>query len=273
VLGIGRGDSSLAHLGLAPASVAHLARYVQVLRSYLHGEAVDYDALAPFAPQGGHRSVDGLGLAAVPDGSRLGWLRGSLPPVPVEVVGTGPAVLGVGGKYADRAMVAVGADPDRVKWAIEVVRAARAESGIAAPIAIGAFVNVVAHPDVDVARSLVAGGVASVARFSVMHGTVSVPATDSQREVLAGVHRSYDMTAHTRTGASHTAALTAEFIDQFSIAGPAGHCIDRLTELTALGVDRFVVMGPTAGGDRDQQRVASRYLVDDVLPAIRTLNG
>ena len=81
-----------------------------------------------------------------------------------------------------------------------------------------------------------------------MHGTVSVPATESEREVLAGVHRSYDMTAHTRTGASHTAALTAEFIDQFSIAGPAGHCIDRLTELAALGVDRFVVMGPTAGG-------------------------
>src|SRR3954454_13906148 len=51
VLGIGRGDSSLAHLGLAPASVAHFAKYVQVLRAYLQGEAVAYDALAPFAPQ------------------------------------------------------------------------------------------------------------------------------------------------------------------------------------------------------------------------------
>src|SRR3954470_13399758 len=40
VLGIGRGDSSLAHLGLAPASVAHLGRYVEALRAYLRGEEV-----------------------------------------------------------------------------------------------------------------------------------------------------------------------------------------------------------------------------------------
>src|SRR4051812_32717576 len=90
VLGIGRGDSSLAHLGLAPASVGHFARYVRAVRSYLRGEAVPFDDLAAFAPVGDHRPVDALGLAGVPDGSRLGWLRDALPPVPVEVAGTGP---------------------------------------------------------------------------------------------------------------------------------------------------------------------------------------
>jgi hypothetical protein len=48
---------------------------------------------------------------------------------------------------------------------------------------------VVAHPDVDVAR-LAGGGVATFARFSVMHGTVSGPAdptdaTRSQRSTAA----------------------------------------------------------------------------------------
>jgi alkanesulfonate monooxygenase SsuD/methylene tetrahydromethanopterin reductase-like flavin-dependent oxidoreductase (luciferase family) len=42
-LGIGRGDSSLAHIGKEPAPVSALERYVIQLQQYLRGELVDRD--------------------------------------------------------------------------------------------------------------------------------------------------------------------------------------------------------------------------------------
>src|SRR5687768_3933107 len=42
-LGIGRGDSSLAHIGKSPASVSVLEAYLVRLQRYLRGEVVDRD--------------------------------------------------------------------------------------------------------------------------------------------------------------------------------------------------------------------------------------
>jgi 5,10-methylenetetrahydromethanopterin reductase len=44
-IGIGRGDSALAHLVRAPASFAVLDRYVRAVRAYLAGETVAFDDL------------------------------------------------------------------------------------------------------------------------------------------------------------------------------------------------------------------------------------
>src|SRR3984893_15843716 len=51
VLGIGRGDSALARLGRAPASVAQFERYLGVLQAFLRGDEVEFDDL------GFHESV------------------------------------------------------------------------------------------------------------------------------------------------------------------------------------------------------------------------
>ena len=40
VLGIGRGDSALAHLGRAPARLAWFERYLANLQAYLRGDAI-----------------------------------------------------------------------------------------------------------------------------------------------------------------------------------------------------------------------------------------
>lgn len=269
VLGIGRGDSALAHLGQAPASVGHLERYVRTLRSYLRGEGVAYEALAPFQAAGG-RSVDHLGLAEQPDDSRVHWLPGELAPVPVEVAATGPRVLSLAARHADRVMLAVGADLARVRWAIDLVKAEWVAAGRTGAPVIGAYVNVVAHPDRATARALVAGGLSTFARFSVMDGHIHTPVDDSQREVLQSVHRAYDMTHHTQSGSAQTQALTPEFIDRFAVVGPAGECGSRLAELAALGIDRFVVIGPSAGSDRAEAGAAVQRFVAEVAPAVRS---
>src|SRR5262245_15291666 len=121
-LGVGRGDSALAHLGTAPAPVDELERFVRITRAYLRGEAVAFADLIPYE-RDGSRPLDALGLASGPEESRLHWLPPALDPVPVEVVATGPRVLAMAGRTADRVLLAVGADPERVAWSAGVARA------------------------------------------------------------------------------------------------------------------------------------------------------
>lgn len=262
VLGIGRGDSALAHLGFAPAAVADLERYVTTVRAYLGGEAVPFDELAVYQRDGA-RPVDALGLATAPTDSRLHWLDPSLPLVPVEVVATGPRVLDVAAQSADRVLLAVGADPARVQWAVDRVRATNAE------VPIGSFVNVVVHDDPDIGRRLAAGGVATFARFSVMDGRVRTPIDADSEAVLGQVHGAYDMTMHTRSGSAQAATLSGEFTDRFAVVGPAEHCIERLRSLLALGIDRLVVVGPSIDADAGEAKRARHDMVAEVLPALK----
>src|SRR5207249_9844011 len=115
----------------------------------------------------------------------------------------------------------------------------------------------VGHPDRDTARALGEGGVASFARFSVMHGRVSGPADESQRDVLEHLHQAYDMNVHTQAGTPQAAALTDEFADRFAILGPADECTERLSALTKLGLDRLVIIGPSMNADRGEAAAAT----------------
>lgn len=262
VLGIGRGDSALAHLGLAPAPVADLERYVRTVRAYLGGETVAFDDLASYHRDGA-RPIDALGLATAPEESRLHWLDPALPPVPVDVVATGPRMLDAAARVADRVLLAVGADPERVAWAVDRVRATNPT------VPIGSFVNVVVHDDADIGRKLAAGGVATFARFSVMDGRVRTPIDAASEAVLDQVHGAYDMTMHTRSGSSQADTISDEFTDRFAIVGSADHCIERLQRLVALGIDRLVVVGPSIDADPAEAKLARHAMVAEVLPALQ----
>jgi 5,10-methylenetetrahydromethanopterin reductase len=129
VLGIGRGDSVLFQIGLEPAPLAAFERFLGQVAGYLRGDEVDLGGFA----------------------SRVGWIANlPLAPVPVDVAATGPKVIELSARIADRITFAVGANPERVRWGSEGTRrAARGVSGTCA----GAYVNVAPHPDVAVARS------------------------------------------------------------------------------------------------------------------------
>lgn len=265
VLGIGRGDSALAHLGKAPARVDTLASYLRALQGYLGGGPVAFEDLnfsEQVAPD-----VATLGLADTPDASQLKWLNERDIKVPVEVASTGPRVIDAAARFADRVMLAVGADAARLAWGVETARASARAAG--RDVAIGAFVNMAVHPDVDKARALVQGGLTTFARFSVMHGKVRGAVTEEQRRVLNDLHDRYDMNEHTRADSKQAGALTREFIDQYAIVGPPQHCVERLASLSALGIDKVVLIGPTAGVDAAAAREAEQLVTREVMPALR----
>ena len=178
VLGIGRGDSALAHLGRAPARVAYLTGYLEAVQAYLRGDEIPFDELEPFAPEGAAPSVATLDLDATAPASRLHWLRPDLPKVPVDVVATGPKVIDTAARLADRVTLAVGADPVRLSWAVDRVRSSGRD------VNIGAFVNVVSHTDLEVGRALAAGAMSTFARFNVMHGATSGPLFDGGTDTI-----------------------------------------------------------------------------------------
>jgi 5,10-methylenetetrahydromethanopterin reductase len=119
------------------------------------------------------------------------------------------------------------------------------------------------------ARRLAAGGVTTFARFSAMDGTVRSPIDAASEQVLHEVHDAYDMREHTRGGSPQAKKLTEGFIDRFGIVGSPEHCIERLRALVELGIDRFVVVGPSIDADREQAIVAMQTFAEEVLPAVK----
>ena len=145
ILGIGRGDSALAYLGHAPASVASFRRALHDLQTLLSGGEVAFGAHESL---GGAASADTLSLGGRPAASRLQWLAEGIPKVPLDVAATGPKVIEISAPIAERVTFSVGAIPERIGWAIELARDARKNAGLGdSGISYGAQIIVVCHPD------------------------------------------------------------------------------------------------------------------------------
>jgi 5,10-methylenetetrahydromethanopterin reductase len=249
VLGIGRGDTALFHLGLPPMPVARFTSLVTDLQAYLAGRTIDI---------GGRPS-------------RIQWLdRAQQPKVPLDIAASGPKLLEFAARTSERVTLAVGADPERVAWAIDLVHRAAIDAGRdPKELGIGSYLTVGCHPDLDAARNLISGGVAAFAHFSAMPGSTGAGLDRRDKEIVAEVGRRYDSNVHLRNDAPQTEALQPEFVDRFAVVGPPPVCADRIVALHDLGIDRFVVTGASFGADRDDARTSHQLLTRELLPELR----
>ncbi|MDE2303030.1 MAG: LLM class flavin-dependent oxidoreductase [Sphingomonadales bacterium] len=266
VLGIGRGDSALAYLGLAPAPLAGFERALTTLQALLSGAAVDF---ATTGERGESRSAAGLSLGARPDVTQLKWLPQGLAKVPLDVAATGPKVIAMGARIAERVTFSVGADPERLRWALALGHAARAEAGLPADgPSWGAQLLLVCHPDADTALEVAMAMAPPLARFQVMEGAAAGPGGGDAS--LAAVRAGYDMTRHGEIGETRRltqGALSPDFVRRFAVVGPPDHCLARLAALRALGIDRFVIVGP--GFYPEAWGTARDLFAREVMPALR----
>jgi 5,10-methylenetetrahydromethanopterin reductase len=272
VLGIGRGDSALAHLGYAPVRLAAFRRALLNLQQLLSGGEVTFDSY----DQGANApSVGTMSLGARPGASRLEWLTEGMPKVPLDVAATGPRVIEMSAPVAERVTFSVGAIPERIAWALDLARAARSSQGLGdAGISYGAQIIVVCHPDVEAVRQLATSFVAPLARFQVIQGDAAGPKSESDETNYSAIRRSYDMTKHGEVMSQKKlggATLTWDFVERFAIVGPPDHCIERLLQLAALGIERFVILGP---GLHPEAWTDGRSLfASEVMPAVRAAVG
>jgi 5,10-methylenetetrahydromethanopterin reductase len=264
VLGIGRGDSSVMHLGYGLAPLRRFERYVEKVASYLKGESVPFDTAAERC---GWPDAAQMAYGSVPSENRLRWLPNEAR-VPIDVSGGGPMVLGIAARLADRVTFVLGADIDRLRWGIDHVRSTRAAAGLDPDsIKIGATVYVAPHLDRDIARGLNAGRVASNARW-LLTTPITNAATIEEQNVFAEVTRRYDMNSHTLGSSPQTSVLTSDVIDKMSISGPPDYCVTRLRELANLGLNHLWITTYWRGSDPAVQAVAQDLLFREVVPHI-----
>jgi 5,10-methylenetetrahydromethanopterin reductase len=270
---IGRGDSAAAHIGGAPVRLPAFEQYVSMMSRYLNRDVVSFDEVRTLA-MSAMPSISTLRLAGEPLGSSLEWLRPDDRRVPLDVAGSGPKVLEIAARHSDCPMIAVGASSERVAWAVGVIRDERLRIGVDPMAPIGAFVNAVTHDDPAVANRMIKGVLASTSRFSVMQGSVTGPADESTRGVLQEVRRRYDMTGHGTAGSQHSAVLTDSFVAAHGIAGKPGYVRDRLTELSHLGISKFVTFPTGRAADPDEVGRARVLMAREVVaPLIQAAAG
>jgi 5,10-methylenetetrahydromethanopterin reductase len=268
VLGIGRGDSSLAHLGLTPAPPELFDRFLGRLQTYLRGDAVLFDE----RDRADIAGVERVSSHGAPEHSVLRWLNSEVPKVPVDVAASGPKVISLAAVHADRMTFALGADPERLQWAISTARTARERAGLDPQnLTFGAYLNVVPHPDPAVAVRIAASGVATLARFSALHGKVAPPVRDDDLVELRRLTAAYDLSQHGSGRAEHRTAVSDGYISRFGITGQPDECVKRLQELANVGIDRVVVLDGAADSDEAAQDLTEsrRLLVSEVMPATR----
>lgn len=241
ILGIGRGDSAVLHVGRKPASMRVYGDYVRELQAYLSGGTVDQNGFP----------------------SRLRWLEQiDVRKVPVDMVGSGPKSLKLAAELGDRVTLAVGVDPERIAWGLGQVRDAAVAAGRdPGEIPVGAYVNVCVDDDEEAARQTIQGGIATFAHFSASVGADFEHQPDIMRNVTEKLVTEYDTSHHTQGDAPHVAVLDDAFMDWFAAVGSAARVIDRLAPLVELGLNHLYFVGPWTG------------LVEEVMPALRRMRA
>ncbi|MBW2497830.1 MAG: LLM class flavin-dependent oxidoreductase [Deltaproteobacteria bacterium] len=242
---VGKGDSAVGRIGLRPQRHADFTRDLQILQAYLAGRST---------------KVNGVE-------SRISWLEGSdYEKVPVEVAGTGPKTLAAAGAHADRVALAVGAAPERIDWAFDIVRSAASAAGRdPAQLRIGAHLPVWISDSreeaIEELRPHVVGW-AHMASFDARQVATHDPIL---RKVTSVVHEGYDYDHHgveeSRTSPVRHLA-DDDFVDYYGIAGPASYVIERLAALVEKGLSFVTVVGL---GEQKQR------LAHEVAPALRAI--
>ena len=164
---------------------------------------------------------------------------------------TGPKVIDIAARRADRICFAVGADTERLEESIAHARSC-AEAGGRDPdtLRFGAFVNCVIHADREVAREAIRGGLSVFAHFSGFEGMDIESLPEGARDAARHLRSGYDMANHAVASGAHAQGLDAEFIHRFGIAGPIDEATARFEAIRETGID-FVRVVP---GSRDMPR-------------------
>ena len=109
-----------------------------------------------------------------------------------------------------------------------------------------------------------------LARFQVISGSKVGPTDAAADDNLEAIRSGYDMNKHGVHNAQDRivgGALSEEFVRNFAIVGSPDHCTQRLLALKAMGLERFVVVGP--GFYPGTWGEAAGLFAREVMPAVR----
>jgi len=240
ICGVGRGDSALLWIGQKPPRTAAFERDVGLLRNYLDGKKTNLNGWD----------------------SHLRWLPSyTVPRVPLDVFSSGARSLAFAAGIADYITLSVGAAPERVRWALEIIDSALATAGRRrSDIRVGAMVNIILADDRQAAVKAVKPIVSLFAHMSSFPGNTLSDQPDKMQRVTSRLMQEYDYRFHGTQdqAAPHLRYVDDEFADWFAVAGPPSYAVDRLGALVELGLQHFYF----TGGPKER-------LAKEVIPQVR----
>jgi len=244
-LGIGRGDSSVRTMGLDPVRTSFLRDSIPLLRGLMTG---------------GHVEINGADV-------HFRWLDGDAG-VPIMMSGTGPRNLRQAGSLADRVMLYVGVSDEAVQWAIGHVRAG-AEAAGRDPDAIKLSVLTAMWISDDQQEAWDACRWAPAACANHIADTMRRNPAHDMPEVMTRLPQSRDQydyyEGHLSSDADHTAYLTGELIDDYTIAGSVEKVRANVQRLFDLGIDE--ISCAYLNGAFDQMALVGREVISPPVPA------
>ena len=254
ICGIGRGDSSAAHIGKRQATTEELRNCVVTLKSYLNGEAIEAGNIQ----------------------SPIRWIDPKvISPVPIDIACTGPRTIEMACDVADRVSFAVGSAFERVEWAMNTAKEHLEKTGRSSDsLQIGAYINLICDYDEKRAISLARMLAGLVAHFTAMKGASTEHLPDKLLPVTQQLQTDYDMKNHSSEKGQHLDLIDDDFIEWFSIAGPPQKCINRLEKLLDLGLDHIYILGGSPIAEPRDARVRAmveqtEVFAKEVLPVIK----
>ncbi len=262
---IGRGDGAVKVLQQKPMPVARFEEWLTRLQGYLRREEVEIDGVTSSMAR-----LDDIDPSL------------ALPKPPIDVAATGPRTVEVAVKTADGVSFSVGADVERLRQSIDLVKDVCARVGRDfATLHIGCYLQVaVTNGDDRSAREAIRGLVVTHARFSGFEAKPppGVDVAEHSRyehavETMEAVYRSTRGGTTPREGGKPGEiefypldAGSNELIDQFAIAGPPEYCAERLHEIIDVGVSRIFIGTRAVGVDLEESN--SDRVGREVLPLL-----
>ena len=166
--------------------------------------------------------------------------------LPIWVAGYGPKALALTGEIGDGFILQL-ADPEITAWSIAAVRRAAEEAGRDPDASRSASPRPPTCPtDLRLAHARDQcrwfGGMVGnhVAEIVSRYGADGAAVPQALTDYIAG-REGYDYNEHGRAGNTHTQFVPDEIIDRFCLIGPPSAQIERLHELSGLGVDQFAL--------------------------------
>jgi 5,10-methylenetetrahydromethanopterin reductase len=247
-LGLGTGNSGVAHAGAAPATLDALAETVEIVRRLLAGQPA---------------SAHGAELV----------LKIPCSPVPIMLAASGPRSLRLAGRVADVVFFNLGATPEHVRQALGwIAEGAEAAGRDPATVESWLYTPAAVAPDRALAQDEVRNAAVSSAVFVLKRDAASKEVPPELADRIEQLVRDYDWRHHLTPGRTPNYELVERLglvdyvLGRFSISGTPEDCRRRLAELRAAGLRNICFnLSPV----HDLPAMLSLYGVE-VLPPIRS---
>jgi len=214
--GIGRGDSSRRVMGKKPTTLENLEDTVRVIRDLNSGKQINYDG----------QSI------------QMSWADKGVPPI--WVAGYGPKALRCAGRIGDGVILQF-ADPHLIRWCLGFVKEGAEEAGRDfSKMKVMSATAIWISEDKKAARERVRWFPALVSNHVVDLVSRYKP-EELPPELTAYIvdRKSYNYLHHAEVGSTNADFVSDEVVDRFCIVGSVAEHIQKLRELTSLGVGQF----------------------------------